>query len=110
MPTRIGKKKKRTKGPEAANKLPQVLPHTRCRLKLLRQERIKDYLLMEEEFIRNQEQLRPQEEKHEVYFNSLPESISIDTLKCQLIYFVKSYRKKDRKLTTCAVHQWQLVL
>ena len=23
---------------------------------------------MEEEFIRNQEQLRPQEEKHEVYF------------------------------------------
>jgi len=65
VPTRIGKKKKRTKGPEAANKLPQVLPHTRCRLKLLRQERIKDYLLMEEEFIRNQEQLRPQEEKHE---------------------------------------------
>jgi 26S proteasome regulatory subunit T2 len=34
-------------------------------LKLLREERIKDYLLMEEEFIRNQEQLRPQEEKHE---------------------------------------------
>ena len=71
VPTRIGKKKKRTKGPEAANKLPQVLPHTRCRLKLLRQERIKDYLLMEEEFIRNQEQLRPQEEKHEVRFDLL---------------------------------------
>lgn len=65
VPTRIGKKKKRTKGPEAANKLPQVLPHTRCRLKLLRSERIKDYLLMEEEFISNQERLRPQEEKHE---------------------------------------------
>lgn len=65
VPTRIGKKKKRTKGPEAANKLPQVLPHTRCRLKLLRQERIKDYLLMEEEFIRNQERLKPQEEKQE---------------------------------------------
>ena len=65
MPTRIGKKKKRTKGPEAANKLPQVLPHTRCRLKLLRFDRIKDYLLMEEEFIKNQERLKPQEEKHE---------------------------------------------
>lgn len=65
VPTRIGKKKKKTKGPEAANKLPQVLPHTRCRLKLLRQERIKDYLLMEEEFIKNQERLRPQEERQE---------------------------------------------
>lgn len=66
MPTRIGKKKKRTKGPESAYKLPQVLPHTRCRLKLLRNERIKDYLLMEEEFITNQERLKPQEEKNEV--------------------------------------------
>jgi 26S proteasome regulatory subunit T2 len=44
------------------------LPHTRCRLKLLRSERVKDYLLMEEEFISNQERLRPQEEKHEVNF------------------------------------------
>lgn len=65
VPTRIGKKKKRSTGPQAANKLPQVLPHTRCRLKLLRSERIKDYLLMEEEFISNQERLKPQEEKHE---------------------------------------------
>lgn len=61
----LAKKKKRTKGPESANKLPQVLPHTRCRLKLLRSERIKDYLLMEEEFISNQERLKPQEEKNE---------------------------------------------
>merc|ERR1711899_413263 len=42
-----------------------VTPHTKCRLRLLKQERIKDYLLMEEEFIRNQERLKPQEEKHE---------------------------------------------
>lgn len=47
-------------------KLPPVTPHTRCRLKLLKSERIKDYLLMEEEFIRNQERLKPQEEKNEV--------------------------------------------
>ena len=32
---------------------------------MLKQERIKDYLLMEEEFIRNQERLKPQEEKIE---------------------------------------------
>merc|ERR1712025_1152001 len=52
-------------GPDAANKLPQVTPYTKCRLRLLKMERIKDYLLMEEEFIRNQERLKPQEEKNE---------------------------------------------
>ncbi|XP_060578670.1 26S proteasome regulatory subunit 4-like [Ruditapes philippinarum] len=65
IPTRVGKKKKKIKGPDAASKLPMVTPYTRCRLKLLKLERIKDYLLMEEEFIRNQERLKPQEEKHE---------------------------------------------
>merc|ERR1712066_659817 len=65
VPTRVGKKKRRSKGPDAANKLPAVTPRTKCRLKLLKQERIKDYLLMEEEFIRNQERLKPQEEKNE---------------------------------------------
>ena len=52
-------------GPDASHKLPGVTPHTKCRLRLLKQERIKDYLLMEEEFIRNQERLKPQEEKNE---------------------------------------------
>lgn len=65
IPTRVGKKKRKTKGPDTALKLPAVTPHTRCRLKLLKLERIKDYLLMEEEFIRNQERLKPQEEKNE---------------------------------------------
>ncbi|XP_041350609.1 26S proteasome regulatory subunit 4 [Gigantopelta aegis] len=65
VPTRVGKKKRKVKGPDAATKLPLVTPHTRCRLKLLKLERIKDYLLMEEEFIKNQERLKPQEEKHE---------------------------------------------
>lgn len=87
----MGKKRRRTKGPDTALKLPQgfeivtcfalfglktirnsclyklsVTPHTKCRLKLLKLERIKDYLLMEEEYIRNQERLKPQEEKNEV--------------------------------------------
>ena len=55
-----------------------VTPHTQCRLKLLKQERIKDYLLMEEEFIRNQEQMKPLEEKQEVrlcYRNFVPLAI-----------------------------------
>jgi len=58
LPTRVGKKKKR--GPDAATKLPAVFPTTRCRLKLLKNERIKDYLLLEEEFIQNQERLKPE--------------------------------------------------
>lgn len=38
---------------------------TRCKLKLLKYERINDYLLMETEFIKNQERLKPQEERQE---------------------------------------------
>ncbi|GAA49174.1 26S proteasome regulatory subunit T2 [Clonorchis sinensis] len=58
-------KHKRSKGPDSASKLPQVTPHTRCKLRLLKMERIKDYLLMEEEFIKNQERLKTDEERHE---------------------------------------------
>ena len=49
VPTRIGKKRK---GPIVANKLPGVTPNVKCRLRLLKMERIKDHLLMEEEFIK----------------------------------------------------------
>jgi 26S proteasome regulatory subunit T2 len=48
----VGKKKK--KGPDASSRLPAVYPTTRCKLKMLKMERIKDYLLMEEEFVANQ--------------------------------------------------------
>jgi 26S proteasome regulatory subunit T2 len=65
VPTRVGKRRKKVKGPDAAQKLPAVTPHARCRLKMLKLERIKDYLLMEEEFIKNQERLKPQDEKNE---------------------------------------------
>ncbi|GMK58005.1 hypothetical protein CspeluHIS016_0500370 [Cutaneotrichosporon spelunceum] len=51
VPTRVGKKKKR--GPDAATRLPPVFPTTRCKLKMLKMERIKDYLLLEEEFLTN---------------------------------------------------------
>ncbi|XP_001944737.2 26S proteasome regulatory subunit 4 [Acyrthosiphon pisum] len=65
IPPRTYKKKKKINGPDIASKLPEVYPHSKCRLKLLKLERIKDYLLMEEEFIVNQEKLKPQEEKDE---------------------------------------------
>jgi hypothetical protein len=61
-PPRTGRKKVK-KGPESNNRLPLVTPNAKCKLRLLKLERIKDYLLMEEEFIQNQERLKPQEEK-----------------------------------------------
>jgi len=62
VPPTVGRRKKK-RGAEVSAKLPEVKPHTRCKLRLLKLERIKDYLLMEEEFITNQERLKPIEEK-----------------------------------------------
>jgi 26S proteasome regulatory subunit T2 len=58
--TRVGRRKKK-KGPQIAEKLPDVTPNAKCKLRLLKLERIKDYLVMEEEFITNQEILNPKE-------------------------------------------------
>lgn len=53
--------KKRRKGPDTAVKLPSVYPSTRCKLRLLKLERIKDHLLLEEELVLNQEAFQPTE-------------------------------------------------
>ncbi|KAA6399916.1 MAG: putative 26S proteasome regulatory subunit T2 [Streblomastix strix] len=41
------------------NKIPDVIPLSKCRLRQLRLERIKDHLLLEEEFIKTQENIKP---------------------------------------------------
>jgi 26S proteasome regulatory subunit T2 len=62
----VGKKqKKRDAAASLGTKLPTVTPSTRCKLRLLKLERIKDYLLMEHEFVQNQERLKPQDERNE---------------------------------------------
>jgi 26S proteasome regulatory subunit T2 len=61
-PSRIGRKR-RKRGPDPSTKLPQVTPHNRCRLRMLKLQRIKNFLVMEEEFIQNQERFKPQDEK-----------------------------------------------
>ncbi|KAM3138268.1 26S proteasome regulatory subunit 4 A [Paramecium bursaria] len=63
-PVRVGRKKLR-KGVEQASKLPAATPITKCRLKLLKNERIKDYLLLEQEFIENKQRNKPQEDQEE---------------------------------------------
>lgn len=62
IPPRIGKKKKR-RGPSTAAKIPTVLPLAKCKLRLSRLERIKDYLILEQEFIQNQEKVKPSAER-----------------------------------------------
>lgn len=54
-------KRKKKKGSASAVKIPQVFPALKCKLRHLKLARIKDYLLLEEEFIRNQEVHRPRE-------------------------------------------------
>ena len=52
-------------GDGAASRLPEVNPHTKCKLRLLKLNRVHDYLILEQEFIQNQQLLKPQEEKNE---------------------------------------------
>ena len=59
------KQKRRDKGSALGTKLPAITPNAKCKLRLLKLERVKDWLLMEEEFVQNQERLKPQEEKNE---------------------------------------------
>lgn len=65
-PTPRSVKRRRKKGAAVAVKIPQVFPTAKCKLRLLKLERIKDYLLMEQEFIQNQEIHRPREEQNDV--------------------------------------------
>ena len=44
---------------------PTVFPNSKCKLRLLKLERIKDFLLMEQEYIQNQEVYKPREETEE---------------------------------------------
>lgn len=46
----------------AGIKIPKVTPSTKCKLRLLKLERLKDFLLLEEEFIRNHDVFKPREE------------------------------------------------
>eukprot|EP01132_Coremiostelium_polycephalum_P009156 gene9156-11222_t len=62
-PTQFGKKKKR-RGAESSTKLPVVTPHTKCKLKMLKLERIKDYLLMEQEFLQNVDLNQPKADEN----------------------------------------------
>jgi 26S proteasome regulatory subunit T2 len=58
-------KKKKKKGLDIASKLPTVTPNSKCLLRMRKYERIKDYLLMEEEYIKSQTKNKIEDEKAE---------------------------------------------
>ena len=59
----FGKKRKKKKGVEIAAKLPTIVPQSKCLLRLRKNERIKDYLLMEEEYVKLQSNNKTEDEK-----------------------------------------------
>lgn len=62
-PTARTGRRRRRKGPVGINKVPTVTPNAKCKLRMLKLDRVKDFLLLEEEFIRNHEVFKPREER-----------------------------------------------
>ena len=60
-------------GHHFTNSLVTVTPHIKCRLKLLKLERVKDFLVMEEEFVTWQQQYKPKEAQAEEEINMVDE-------------------------------------
>jgi len=56
--------KKKKKGPKASSKLPAITPLTKCKLRKLKLERVHDWLTLEHEFVRNQEEIKPHEDRN----------------------------------------------
>merc|ERR1712086_705311 len=64
-PLTVGRKKKKKGATIGRDALPAVYPTQKCRLRLLKVLREKDWLLMEEEFVGNQERIKPHVERAE---------------------------------------------
>jgi 26S proteasome regulatory subunit T2 len=58
---RAGRRRRR-KGPSGLSKTPTITPSSKCKLRMLKLEKVKDFLLLEEEFIRNHEVFKPHQE------------------------------------------------
>ncbi|CAB4068523.1 PSMC1 [Lepeophtheirus salmonis] len=78
VPTLVWKKRKCDRGLDAVHKLPFVTPHTKCLLKLLKLDCIKDYLLMEEKFIRSLEKIS--DDNHAMVYTSVGSEHCVSTL------------------------------
>jgi 26S proteasome regulatory subunit T2 len=70
--SRAGRRRRR-KGAYGFSKIPAVVPTSKCKLRLLKLDRVKDFLLLEEEFIRNHEVFKPHEEHDQLEREKLEE-------------------------------------
>jgi len=61
-PGHVGRKKR--KGPSRSTRIPAIVPLSRCKLRKLRFDRVNDWLLLEKEFVTNQEAIKPKEERN----------------------------------------------
>jgi 26S proteasome regulatory subunit T2 len=82
-PTARTIRRRKKKGAASVVKIPVVQPTSKCKLRLLKLERIKDFLLMEEEFIQNQEVLKPSVNQEEVFSQVLALLIHLADGPCQ---------------------------
>jgi 26S proteasome regulatory subunit T2 len=51
---KLGKRKKKKKGLDLASKLPNISPNSKCLMRMRKLERVKDYLMMEEDYVKSQ--------------------------------------------------------
>ncbi|XP_953936.1 26S proteasome subunit 4, putative [Theileria annulata] len=65
QPVTFGKRKRKMLRQLAPVRIPTVTPNSKCRLRLLKLERIKDYLLLEEEYITNKSLHKPLKTKNQ---------------------------------------------
>lgn len=68
---KLGKRKKKRKGLDLASKLPNISPNSKCLLRMRKLERVKDYLLMEEDFCKSQKAEKSEDKAKEEEKNLL---------------------------------------
>jgi len=61
--SRANGRRRRRRGPTGLSRTPTVFPAAKCKLRLLKLERVQDFLLMEQEFIKNHEVFKPREDR-----------------------------------------------
>merc|ERR1711957_1021631 len=104
-PLTVGRKKKKKGATIGRDALPAVYPTQKCRLRLLKVLREKDYLLMEEEFVKTQEAQKPNEEKQEEELGKLDENHCIVSSSVGPEFYVNilSFVDKDQIEAGCTV-------
>ena len=72
-PTKTGRNRRKKKGPSGMSKVPTVTPNAKCKLRLLKLQRVSDFLLMEQEFIKNHEVFKPREARDQEEWDKMEE-------------------------------------